>query len=142
MTWEILMKRFWFEGLDLIFRSLGWGIFFSSCGTKTNLNRQRVFIMCGSVRQFLWQIAVSKVSQVRVYNQSRRHNLIRWLQSGVNHMGVGRGLREGHSGMKIIKLTKKKNIEGWLFMFCLSCLAKLWAKVHMRFYFDPFLQVS
>mgnify|MGYP007048379459 CR=1 FL=1 len=79
VTWEILMKRFWFEGFYLIFQSLGWGIFLSSCGTKTNLNRQRVFIMCGSVRQFLWQIVVSKVSQVRVYNQSRRHNLIRWL---------------------------------------------------------------
>ena len=76
---RFLWNVFDLKVFDLIFRSLGWGIFLSSCGTKTNLNRQRVFKMCGSVRQFLWQIDVSKVSQVRVYNQSRRHNLIRWL---------------------------------------------------------------
>ena len=41
---RFLWNVFDLKVFDLIFRSLGWGIYLSSCGTKTNLNRQRVFL--------------------------------------------------------------------------------------------------
>ena len=64
--------------IDLVLRSLGFVSFHAG---QIILNRQRM-CNCGSVRQSLWQLPVRKYHKWEFYNQSRRHNLIRWLYWG------------------------------------------------------------